>query len=321
MSLVRTVVALFFAAALPARAAGAAEVKRTFPVEPGCTLQVDSYRALLTIEESDEAEIRVAITIDAEADPESAAQRLRDGVQVNFEADAHTVRIRATNPRVTGVRLDLGNDERVDLIYKISVPRRCSVDLVAGEGNFTVGNLTGRVVARLKRGPIFLRRIEGSVDAQTELGDVVVSRCSGAVTARTRRGVIRLGTIGGQIEATNNTGDIEIMTAKAGVRANAEAGDITVGFGPKIAAEAHVTVSGGNVFAKIHPEAACRLDATSVWGRVHCALPLAVTAGGNDTRHLQGRLNAGGPLLTLRASGGAVRITPDVALMDDAAAP
>ncbi len=318
MAASRLLAMLFFAAgAASAVSAAQREIKRSFAVQPGCTLKIDSYHALLTIEESEAAEIRVSVSIDAEADTEAAAQRLRDGVQLDFKADANTVAIHATNPRETGLRLDVGEPDRVDLIYRISVPRQCSVSLAANTGNFTVGNLQGRMNARLKRGTIFFRRVEGSVDAHTDLGDVVVSRCSGAVTARVLRGVIRLGTIGGVVDVKNSTGDIEVLTAKSGVSAVAEAGDVTVGFGPRIAADARIVVSGGNIFAKIHADASCRIEASSTWGTVQSTLPLTIESGGVGRRRLSGTLNAGGPVVSLRASGGSVKLSSDVVWFDE----
>ncbi len=310
---------MLWVTAVWASALGAAgrEIVRAFPVQPGAALKLDSYRAIVTVEESERPEIRVAIVMDVEADTEKAARRLREGVRIEFEAEGNTVAIRTTNPRETGVRFDWGEEDRVDLIYRITVPRECSVDLRATEGNFVVGSLSGRMKARLGTGPIFFRRIDGSVEAQTDVGDIVVSRCSGAVTARVRQGSIRLGTIGGAVDARNSTGDIEIMTALASATAAAEVGDITVGFGPQLSGDSRLSVSGGNVFAKIHSAAACRIEASATWGRVECALPLEIASGATGQRRLTGRLNGGGPLVSLRASGGSVKITSDVVLFDE----
>src|SRR3954468_13329903 len=92
--------ALFLVATAVAAAAPALEreVRRSFAVQPGCTLKIDSYRALLLVEESDGATIDIAIALDAQADSEATARRLREGVQLDFQQNGNAVTLRATNP-------------------------------------------------------------------------------------------------------------------------------------------------------------------------------------------------------------------------------
>src|SRR6185369_2976043 len=155
-------------------------------------------------------EIRVALVIDTEADTETAAARLLDDIVVDFTSQENGITIRARNRREAGLHLALKKeDERADLIYRLTVPRACSVDLKGRTGSFAVGNLAGRMSARLEHGPISFRRIDGTIEAHTDTGDIVVSRCSGAVTARVTRGTIRVGTIGGVADLKNTNGDID----------------------------------------------------------------------------------------------------------------
>lgn len=305
------------AAVLAAGVAGAParEIERVFPVRPGCLLKIDTYRGSVAIEEGDDNAIRLTVVVDAGSETDERSRRLADGVEFDFTAQDNTVSLRARNPRESGLRFDWGEEEKVDLRYRIVVPRECSVDLQAGEADVTVGNLSGRMTVRTERGSIFLRRITGTIDARTEVGEIVVSRCSGAVVARVRSGLIRLGTIGGPLEARNSSGSIEVLTAHAGIVAAAEAGNIDVGIGPRVSADSRLSVSGGNILARIHPEAACRIEASSTWGRVTSSLPLAIAAGASGERRLAGHLNRAGPLISLHASGGSVRLSPDVVLI------
>ncbi len=292
------------------------EVNRTFPVRTPCRLTLDTYRGSVEIIETDAAEICVSLVIDSEADTEEGAARLLDDIVVDLKSAENEVKIRTSNRRESGVRLELKEGERADLLYRITVPRRCSVDLKARQGAFTVGNLAGKMTARVETGNIFFRRIDGAIDAQSENGDIIVSRCSGAVFARAKRGIIRLGTIGGFADLKNVNGDIEVMAGRAGISASTEVGDINVGFAPPLSVESRVTVAAGNLVANIHPDTACRLDAASRWGRVTSTLPLKIESGASGGKKLVGQLNAGGPLIQLRASGGSITIGSDVVLLD-----
>jgi hypothetical protein len=301
------VLTLAIAVSAVAAQAGEAEVRRSFPVRPGCTLSVDSYRGKITIEEGDEREIRVRLDVDVDAPTDAEAQRLRDELRLEFTPRENGVAITARNRHESGPRLTL-KAGRLDLGYTISVPRQCNLELKVQEGSVTVGSLEGRMSAQVGRGSIFFRRIEGTIVAEADSGEIVVSRCSGAVRAKVREGRIRLGTIGGPAELDNGSGDVEVMSARAGVVATAEAGDIAIGFAREWAGNSRLTTSGGNIAVTLEPKSACSVQASTVWGRLQSDLAWAVDEGGVGKAKLAGRLNGGGPLLILHANGGHVRI-------------
>ena len=307
---------LFLAgAAIAVATAAEHEVKQVFAVQPGCTLKLDTYRGRVAIEESDAAEIRVVAAVDVSAGTEKRAQWLRDGVHLTIAREGeNTVAVHGENPREQGIRFVWDTDERVDLFYQISVPRRCNVDLQAGEGSVTIGNLTGRMNARLETGTLSFRRIAGSIEARVDQGDIVISRCSGDVTARVLRGAIRTGTIGGAANLKNSSGDIDVLVALRSLVAVAEAGGVTVGFGPQVSGKSSISVSGGSIVANLHPELACRVDASTTWGQLENKLPPAANIETQSRRHYSASFNGGGASIVLRASGG-ITLTPDVILL------
>lgn len=284
------------------------DVNRVFPVQPGCRLKLDSYRGSVTIVESDEPAVSVAVHLEIGGDTEADAARLLAGLQLDLQSVDNGVTIFARNPRETRLRWSWREDEQIDLTYRISVPRRCDVDLNVTNGSIVVGNLTGRMTARTETGAIFFRHIDGSIDARTDSGDVIVSRCSGKLTVRVGKGLIRAGTVAGAADLRNSSGDVELLGAGSTVNASAEAGDLFVGFGREIGGDAQLRTNGGSIVVRIDPAANCRIDAAATWSRVHTALPLTIEAGGDGKSRLVGRFNQGGPLLLLRASGGPVKL-------------
>ncbi len=292
------------------------DLTRTFAVEPGCTLKVELYRGRISVEEGDAPEVRVAVHADIGADTDQEAERAGRALQIDAEANGNTVSVRVRNPAETGWHFVWNDPGQIDIVCRISVPRRCNVTLRTGQGGIMVGDLAGRVSVRTEAGNIFIRRIEGTVDAATESGDVILSRCLGATTLRTLRGVIRAGTLGARANLTNVTGDIEVMEARAGITAYAEAGDVTIGFPRDFTGDANIRTSGGSITAKIDPAANAAVAASSIWGHVENKLPLVVDPGGNNRSRLSGRLNRGGPLLTFHANGGNVNFTPGETLFE-----
>jgi DUF4097 and DUF4098 domain-containing protein YvlB len=309
---------LFFLTVVLGATGRAAErdVVRSFPVSPGCTLVVDTYRGNITVEESERAEIRVAVHLEIGADNEAEAEHMLRSLQLEFAVERENVSVRVRDPAERGIHFTWRDDHRIEPTFRISVPVRCNIDLQTRSGNIVVGSLTGRLAAKAEVGNIFFRRITGSVTAHTETGDVVVSRCSGPVSAEVTSGTVRLGTIGGRCDLRDHRGNIEVLTASAGGTMQAEAGDIAAGFPRELSADATVRTAGGDILIRLDPEASCDLDASSVWGRVRNTVPLIITDGGNDKRRLRGRLHEGGPKVTLHANGGNVRIEPGERVFD-----
>ena len=303
-------------AALAGRAAER-EFTRTFPVRPGCTVKLDTYRGSIVVVESDQAEVEVTLQMETRSDNAEEAGRVFGAVQIDAAESDNTVTLRARNPSETRVRFVWNDKLLIDLAWRIIVPRRSNVDLVTRSGAITVGSLTGRVVVRTETGTIFLKRIDGSIDASTEVGDVVISRCSGPAKVRVLRGTIRAGTMGGFADLKNSTGDVEVLAARGGITASAEAGDVLVGFPRDTTGAAKLSTSGGSIHVKIDPATNCTVDASSVWGRVESLLPMTVVSGANGKGKLAGRIGQGGPVLTFHANGGHVKLTPGETFIEE----
>jgi hypothetical protein len=292
------------------------EIRQVFPVGPNAALLIDTNQGEILVEESDRDEISVSIAIDAIAENDGAAERLLKNVQVAMDSRDNRVSIVVRNSSESGIRFIWNEDERADVIFRVTVPRRCDVEVKAIYAQVTIGSLIGRMKVRVENGSVFLRRIEGSVDALVDFGDLILSRCSGAVNAKILRGHMRLGPIGGRAELNNATGNIEVMVVRHSLEARAQVGDIRVGFAPGLAADSSVRVSGGSIVADFAPATACDLDATATFGRVTSKLPLVIEPGGEGERSLRGRLNGGGPRVELRASGGSVTLGSNPTLLD-----
>lgn len=300
---------IFLCSLLSARAIER-EVVRAFPVTGDAHLKIDLFRGLITVEERDVPEIKVTAYIDLGTDDQEQVARLEAALNLTMTAEGSLVTVRAQNPAGRGLQLDLKEATPVMLECRIAVPRRCNVDLTTRDGSITVGSLAGRMVVRTTRGNIFLKRIEGEIDAKAEVGDITISRCTGAVVASTLKGSIHAGTMGGRTELKSAGGEIEVLAARGGLEVSAEAGDVIVGFPRQLGGDARVRTGYGNIVATIDPAANCVVEASSFWGKVLTKLPLTVESGGDGKGRLTGRLNQGGPRLTLSASGGNVQLKP-----------
>lgn len=283
-------------------------LQKRFPVAPGATLKVETYRGGILIEDSDTAEIRVDVRMELATENEAEADGYLKKLELDLFAEGDAVTVRAHNASQTGAHFSWNDKQRIELTFRIRVPRACNLNVATLDGSITIGHIAGRVAARTRTGTISCRNIEGSVEATVDAGDIVVSRCTGAADLNVTRGTIRAGTIFGAAKLRSARGDIEIQNARGDLLARTAGGDVQAGFAKQFQGVADVATDGGNVYVALDPQARCDILASSVWGQVQVVLPSATPAGDNTKRRFAGQLNGGGPRITLRASGGNVRI-------------
>ncbi len=287
------------------------DVVRTFPVQPGCSVAIETYGGAITVTEADEPQVRVAVHLEIGADTEPETERLLSHLDLALQAQGNAITVVAHDRAQTGVRFDWDERKQIEPTFRVTVPRRCSVDLKTRKGAIVVGNITGRLAAHAEAGDVFFRHVGGTVDAFTRDGDVVVSQCDGSLLAQTDHGTVRLGVVTGPCEVRADSGGIEIAEAKSELRAYAAAGDVTVGFPRDFSGHAEIKTAGGSIALKIDPAADADFEASTSWfGRVQCRLPVSVVSGANGERKLTARLNHGGSRIVVHASGGSVSIGP-----------
>ncbi len=291
-------------------------IKRSFAVQPGATVSVDTYRGGIIIEETQENEVRAEVRVELATQDEGRAMQSLEALKLEMKAEGNEVRVRARNPRESRALFAWEENQRIELTFRLFVPQGSTVDLATLDGSVTVGNLTGRVVARTREGTIFCRTINGSIKATVDTGDIVISRCTGPVELRVQKGNIRTGTIFGRAEVRNDSGDVEVLSALGGVNATTSAGDIAVGFQKGFTGESKLEARGGSILVKVEPTAAMALDASTSWGRVQTTLPFAVDKGGAGKSKFTGKLNGGGPAVRLHAAGGHVKLDSSKQFLD-----
>ena len=310
---VRLLPAILLLAAVATSAARAEEriVQRDFEAQPGATLKIDTYRGSVDVRDSPDGRIHVAIHMDPGTDEHDEADKILQRLQLDVRQDGAVVSIVARNPAETRVRFVWEEKQKISLAYGVRVPRACNLDIATRDGGVSVdalGAIAGRMTVRATKGTVFLRNIDGDISAAVDNGDLVVGRCSGSVDLKVSVGNIRVGTVAGPATLQSTNGDIELQHGLDAVKASAEAGEISVGLPRTFGRDSTIKTNGGGITVRMDPGAHCSLQASSVWGHVHTALPFVPESGGDDKRTLVGRLNGGGALLTLRADGGQVRI-------------
>lgn len=304
---------LFYAAALLAAAPIAQAkiertVEKTFTVQPGGTLNVETQGGNVHVHSSSDSVVKVVAKQTVNTHSETEADEILEKLTLSMEQTGNDVTAVAKyERRPAGFRFGNWPPVRVDFV--VTVPASFSAGLKTSGGNVVVGDLEGKVNARTSGGDVSLGTIGAVVDAGTSGGNVSLKEGKADVKLRTSGGNITVGRVGGSAELGTSGGDIKVDSVENTLQAKTSGGNVTAGVFGLLKGDCELHTSGGNVTAVIDKSAAFRLDASTGGGRVRAeGLTITLEKSNHGRSHLSGDVNGGGSLLKLRSSGGDIAV-------------
>ena len=165
--------------------------------------------------------------------------------------------------------------------------------------------------ARTSDGSLKVYGVNGTIALHTSDGAVDVSDVSGAVRLEASDGSIRMHNVTGTLESRSSDGHVSIDGKLSGVQVHTSDGalELTLAEGSQLTTSSRIEASDGSVKIRLPRSLAADLDIHTGDGHIDCQLPLTMSGynsgGGHDIR---GRLNAGGPPLTIHTGDGNVTI-------------
>jgi DUF4097 and DUF4098 domain-containing protein YvlB len=174
-------------------------------------------------------------------------------------------------------------------------------------GDIKVEQAGGGVEARTSSGTITLGIVRGEIKAKNSGGDVVIGEVQGAVEVSTSSGTILITKLVGTAGLKNSGGRIEVKEASGAVLGDTSRGPFGVGWAGQPAGETRLNTSGGDIKVRLKESIGLNLEAKANGGRVACDMPILIQSGQRED-HLEGKINGGGPLLRLEASGGSIAL-------------
>jgi len=260
-------------------------------VEPGGTLYIDLDRGAVEVRSHDAHEVYVQ----AEAKGWAAGM-----VQFGVAKHGNDVEVDGS---VDGWFPNLLGQPRIEV--RAWVPREYSVEIETRGGRVHVEEITGRVGTVTRGGRIEIARVAGPVLARTSGGRIEILDVLGDLRARTSGGSVRLAGVRGAIEARTSGGNIRIEDAGDQVDARTSGGNATATFVHE--PWGRLETSGGNIAVAFPRDAGADVDAKTSGGNVK--IDEALETRGKGGRHrFRGQINGGGSPLSLRTSGGSIRI-------------
>lgn len=128
-----------------------------------------------------------------------------------------------------------------------------------------------------------------------------------ATTVRTQNGAVRLENVEGQVRAFSTTGSIEGRRLAGTLEASTVNGGITAEFA-KVTGEVRLSTVNGGIRVELPADIDAMLDASTVNGGIRLDQRLTLAGGDRDRKRVSGRLNDGGPAISIQTTNGGIRL-------------
>jgi len=235
-----------------------------------------------------------------------------DNAQLNVTtgpANAVAVHVSTTGwqiPKdVTVTESQTGNDIRVDVkqvqhwisfshgsaTVNITVPAQADLNLSTGNGEVTIGAVTGAIHVGTGNGHVTATGAHGSVYLRTGNGQIDATGIDGLLSTHTGNGSV---TVAGRFDA------LTIDSGRGQVQA-------TVLAGSKLSSDWRVGTGVGNVTVSLPSDFSAELDGSTGVGHIAVDFPLTVS-GSIAGSTVRGRIGKGGAALRLHTGVGNVHI-------------
>lgn len=187
-----------------------------------------------------------------------------------------------------------GPEQKSEVV--VETPAEVSLDARTEDGGLAVSGLHGDMNLRSSDGGQMLDHLAGTLKLQASDGQIKLRDCSGTLEARSSDGGMD---VAGSFTA------IQLHTSDGGIKADlSQGGNLT--------AESRVESSDGGVIMVLPKSFAAEFEIQTRDGGLSSTLPLAMEgySSKHDSGHnIHGKMNGGGPLLTIHTSDGGVRLS------------
>ena len=296
-------------------------VEKSFNVKRGGTLILNSDTGTVDIKSHAQNTVLINVELIAHTSSDSRAKDIYDNFKLDFNNDNKGVTI-------TG---NLGSswswpNKRLTVHFNITVPNQYNLAVKTGGGYINVSDIKGQATLKTSGGSIKLGNIDGELDARTSGGSIKVEDVAGNTFVKTSGGSIRIGRVKGNLEARTSGGGIDVdgvdgnliahtsggglhlMNISGSLIGDTSGGPIVAELTGQVKDRVELRTSGGGIRLSVPADFKADLNASTSGGRVYTDIPVTVHGHISNTS-IHGKMNGGGPEVSLRTSGGGIRIT------------
>ncbi|MBD3288989.1 DUF4097 family beta strand repeat protein [candidate division KSB1 bacterium] len=298
------------------------EIKKNFDVKAGQLFTLKADFGAVNVNSWGKNDVQVVVRKETNRRSDKEAKELFEYYEVDFRQDSRGVTVIA---EYTGPKNWFGRSHDMRVHFNVTVPREFDLDVNTSGGSIEVSDIEGHVDVNTSGGYIKLGSIGGKVDAKTSGGSISLRGSEGTALLKSSGGSIDIGNVDGDVTAKTSGGTISVDGAKgnadvstsggglnlANIRGNVNGstsgGSITAELLGKLDRDCTLKTSGGGINVYLNKNIEVTIDARTSGGHVSCDFPVTVQ-GKIKKSQLFGKINGGGPTLTLKTSGGSIRI-------------
>jgi len=241
-------------------------------------------------------------TVDISGTKYGPTQSAADNLRVAIDHHEDAVSIRVERP------LERRSNQGARFVIK--VPRAARLDrIVTSNGGIRIEDAAGPARLKTSNGTIHVLDLRGSVNAETSNGPVELVNVAGDAVAHTSNGRIRTEGLTGSLDATTSNGGIhgEVARGIRDVRAQTSNGSIELTLPADFSAELHAHTSNGGITLHLPTQINAHVAAHASNSSITCEFEMRMQ-GEFNKHQIDGVIGAGGPLLDLSTSNGAIKL-------------
>jgi hypothetical protein len=189
--------------------------------------------------------------------------------------------------------------------HTLLIPARYNLDVHTAGGKIEGSDINGKVAAHTSGGSIRFGKVNGEVKARTSGGSITLEDIKGDADVSTSGGGIKIGKVAGDVAANTSGGSITVGEVTGEMKGHTSGGSINAEVARQISESLELSTSGGSINLSVPDDFKADLNASTSGGRVECELPLQGTVKRNS---VHGKVNGGGPKVTLSTSGGSIKV-------------
>ena len=275
--------------------------EKKFVVQPGGQLIFDADLGHGEVETGDYESVRVEFQSYYKVDTAEEVEALYDKLSIDMQQTGNTVKV-----TVRFADENQANREKVRLNFKVAMPRKFNLELRTG-GSARIGDVDGTVKASTIGGSLQVEDVTGALTASSKGGSLTIGKIGGDLDAQCEGGSTAIERADGRVRAKTNGGTLDIDEAAVAIDATANGGWIKASLSKTPTSDCKITANGGGIDLSLPESAAVTIDAASTSGGITSDFGIKA-AGSNNRTASKGTINGGGPLLTLRATGGSIHL-------------
>lgn len=266
-------------------------VKDQFNVASGGTLYLDIDYGDVDVTTHRAETVLITMERDVDGASERELKEILARQEYHFDQDGNdvVVEVRFDEDEVDRAwkRWKKDHDLEVDLL--IVVPERYNVEFRTGAGNVDIASLDGEVSGRTGAGNLVLEKISGLIDVSSSAGNIDIRDAVGDVYVQSGAGTVDLEEIDGRIEARTGAGNISA---------------VLVG---QLAGDSSFNTGAGNVVVYLADDVEADIEGRASLGNAKTDFDLR-TRGKFMSKSFSGRINGGGPEITMTSGVGNVSL-------------